>query len=143
MADLSTALVAHLESSAGVAALVGTRIWSDQPPQEYSVTSGAALIYYVIDTQHENMINGLAGLARCRVEFTSYGATRATAEAVAEAVRTSGLVGFVGDLHGVWIESVTIDSGIQQLTESPTDGSQEHRYLTVFDYLFCYQETRQ
>jgi hypothetical protein len=34
-----------------------------------------------------------------------------------------------------------IESGVQTLDERPTDGTQEHRYIAVFDYLIAYQET--
>jgi hypothetical protein len=44
-------------------------------------------------------------------------------------------------MGGVSIESVMITGGIQTLDERPTDGSQEHRYLTIFDYMIAYQET--
>lgn len=142
MANLSTAIVAHLESSPGVSALVGKRIWPDVPPQEWSPADGPALTYYIVSTTHEHMLNGLAGLARSRVEITAWSGARAASDAVAEAVHRSGLVGFVGDLHGVQIESVTIDTGAQHLEDPPEDGSQQHRYMTVCDYLICYQESR-
>jgi hypothetical protein len=41
----------------------------------------------------------------------------------------------------VLIESVRLSGGVQTLDERPTDGSQEHRYVTIFDYMFAYQET--
>jgi hypothetical protein len=36
-----------------------------------------------------------------------------------------------------------VSGGVQTLDERPTDGSQEHRYVTIFDYMFAYQETIQ
>jgi len=142
MADLGTAVRTYLLADSGVSALVGTRIYPDVLPQGYSVASGGALTYTIIDTTHDPLINGLAGIARSRIEFASFASTRAGANEIAEAVRSSDLVGFTGLMGGtVWIESVRIESGIQTLDERPTDGSQEHRYLTVFDYLFAYQES--
>ena len=141
MADLGTAIRGYLIANAGVAAAVGTRIYPDVLPQGYSVASGAALTYTIIDTIHDHLINGLSGIARSRIEFAAYAATRASANALAELVRASDLVGFTGLMGDVWIESVMLESGIQTLDERPTDGSQQHRYLTVFDYLIAYQET--
>lgn len=141
MADLGSELRTYLLANAGVSALVDTRIEPDVLPQGYSVGTGGAITYTIINTLHDHNINGLTGIVRSRVEFTAYAATRLAANAIAEAVRASGLVGYVGLLGDIRIESVMIDSGVQTLEESPTDGSQEHRYLTVFDYLVAYQET--
>lgn len=141
MADLGTAVRGYLAANAGVAALVSDRIYPDVLPQGYTVKNGGALTYTIIDTVHDHLINGLSGIARSRIEFASFSSTRAGANLIAETVRSSGLPGFTGAMGGVFIESVMIDRGIQTLDERPTDGSQEHRYLTVFDYLFAYQES--
>lgn len=141
MADLGEAVRGYLIANAGVLALVSSRIYPDVLPQGYDVASGGALTYTIIDTIHDHLINGLSGMARSRVEFTAWGATRASANLIAEAVRSSGLVGEMGSVGGVFIESVMLVDGIQTLDERPTDGSQSHRYLTVFDYLIAYQES--
>lgn len=141
MADLGTALKGYLVANAGVLALTSTRIYPDVLPQGYTVANGGALTYTIIDTIHDHMINGLAGIARSRVEFAAFGGTRLAANAIAEAVRASGLVGTVGAVGDMFLESVMIDGGIQTLDEQPTDGSQEHRYFAVFDYLIAYQES--
>lgn len=141
MADLGTAVRGYLIANAGVLALTSTRIYPDVLPQGYTVASGGALTYSIISTVHDHMINGLAGIARSRIEFAAFAGTRAAANAIAESVRASGLVGTTGTVGEVFFESVMIADGIQTLDERPTDGSQEHRYLTVFDYLIAYQET--
>lgn len=141
MADLGSSVRTYLAANAGVAALVSTRIYPDVLPQGYAVSSGGALTYGIISTVHDHLINGLSGIARSRIEFTAFAATRLAANAIAEAVRSSGLVGITGLVGDVFCESVMIADGIQTLDERPTDGSQEHRYLTIFDYLIAYQET--
>ncbi len=141
MADLGTAIKGYLEANAGVLALTSTRIYPDVLPQGYAVATGGALTYTIIDTIHDHLINGLSGIARSRVEFAAFAGTRLAANAIADAVRESGLCGTTGLVGDVTIESVMIDSGIQTLDERPTDGSQEHRYFTVFDYLIAYQES--
>ena len=141
MSDLGTAVRGFLITDAGVLALTSTRIYPDVLPQGYAVATGGALTYTVIDTIHDHLINGLSGIARSRIEFAAYSGTRAGANAIAEAVRASGLAGTTGTVGGVDFESVMLDSGIQTLDEQPTDGSQDHRYFTVFDYLIAYQET--
>lgn len=141
MADLGEAIRGFLVADAGVLALVSSRIYPDVLPQGYSVATGGALTYTVIDTIHDHLINGLSGIARSRIEFAAFAGTRSAANAIAEAVRSSGLAGTTGLVGGVNVESVMIADGIQTLDERPTDGSQQHRYLTVFDYLIAYQET--
>lgn len=141
MASLGEAVRGYLAANTGVAALVSTRIYPDVLPQGYTVATGGALTYTTISTTHDHLINGLSGIARSRIEFAAFAKTREAADAIAEAVRASGLVGTVGVVGGVTIESVMIVDGVQTLDERPTDGSQEHRYITVFDYLFAYQET--
>jgi hypothetical protein len=141
MADLGASIRGFLVADAGILALTSTRIYPDVLPQGYAVSSGGALTYTIIDTIHDHLINGLSGIARSRVEFAAFSGTRAGANAIAEAVRASGLVGTTGTVGDVIFESAMIDSGIQTLDERPTDGSQEHRYITIFDYLIAYQET--
>jgi len=141
MASLGEAIRGYLIADAGVLALTSSRIYPDVLPQGYSVSDGGALTYTTISTVHDHLINGLSGIARSRIEFAAFAGTRAAADAIAEAVRASDLVGTTGTVGGVFIESVMIADGIQTLDERPTDGSQEHRYITVFDYLIAYQET--
>ena len=141
MADLGSAVKSFLEANAGVLELTSTRIYPDVLPQGYTVATGGAITYTIIDTTHDHLINGLSGIARSRVELTCYGATRLAANAIAEAVRASGFAGTTGTVGGVWFESVMLDSGVQTYDERPTDGTQQHRYLTVVDYLIAYQET--
>ena len=140
MADLGSAVRGYLAANGGVAALVATRIYPDVLPQGYTIKSGGALTYTLIDTVHDHLINGLAGIARSRIEFAAFASTRAGANLIAEAVRASSLQGFTGAMGGVLIESVMLSGGVQTLDEIPTDGSQEHRYVTIFDYMFAYQE---
>ena len=142
MADLGQEIWTYLSADAGLLALVpATRFTPEVLPQGYSVEDGGALIYTIINTIHDHNLNGLTGIARSRVEFTAFAKTRLAANAIAEAVRSAGLVGYTGAMGDIQIESVMLESGVQTLEESPTDGSQEHRYLTVFDYLVAYQET--
>ena len=143
MADLGSAVRGYLAADEAVAALVAARIYPDVLPQGFSVRSGSALTYTIIHTTHDHLINGLADIMRSRVEFAAFASTRALANMIARTVRESELPGYTGAMGGLWIESVMVESGIQTLDERPTDGSQEHRYVTVFDFLIAYQETEQ
>ncbi len=87
MADLGEAVRGYLIANAGVLALTASRIYPDVLPQGYSVATGGALTYEIIDTIHDHLINGLSGIARSRIEFAAFAATRAGANAIAEAVK--------------------------------------------------------
>jgi len=141
MADIGQAVRGYLAANAGVAALVANRIFPDVLPQGYTIKTGGALTYTIIDTVHDHLINGLAGIARSRIEFAAFASTRAGANLIAEAVRASSLQGYTGAMGGVLIESVMLTGGVQTLDERPTDGSQEHRYMTIFDYMIAFQES--
>jgi len=141
MADIGQAVRGYLAANLGVAALVANRIFPDVLPQGYTIKTGGAMTYTIIDTVHDHLINGLAGIARSRIEFAAYASTRAGANLIAEAVRTSSLQGYTGAMGGVFVESVMLTGGVQTLDERPTDGSQEHRYITIFDYMIAFQES--
>jgi hypothetical protein len=140
MADIGTTVRTFLAAKTGVAALVATRIYPDVLPQGYRTSQGGALVYVVIPSSHDHLLNGLAGIARCRIELTAYSATRAGANAIAEAVRTCGLVGHTGAMGTMQILSVMKEGG-QSMDVLPTDGGQEHRYLMINDYHIAYSES--
>lgn len=140
MADIGTTVRTYLAAQSGVSALVGTRIYPDVLPQGYRTSQGGALVYSAIPVNHDHLLNGLAGIARCRIETTAYSATRAGANAIAEAVRTSGLPGYTGAMGTMQILSVMVEDGIP-IAEIPTDGGQEYRYSASKDYTIAYTES--
>jgi hypothetical protein len=142
MASIGTELKKYLAANAGVAALVGSRIYPIVLPQEYDYSQGAALTYRILSRPSGHLINGIDGICRARVEFSAFSSDYDLSEQVADAVRESGLPGFVGFMGDKQIESVQLSDGGDTYDESPVDGGQSHRYVTVFDYLVTYQETR-
>jgi hypothetical protein len=142
MASIGTEIKKFLATKAGVTALVGTRIFPVVLPQGYDLSQGAALTYRVLSRPSSHLINGIDGICRARIEFSAFAALYETAEQVADAVRMSGLPGFVGLMGDKQIESVQLSDGGDTYDESPSDGGQSHRYVTVFDYLVTYQESR-
>lgn len=142
MATLGTEVRKYLAANAGVYALVGSRIFPMALPQGYMASQGPALTYRVLSRASGHLINGIDGLCRARLEFSAFSDEYEQAESIADAVRESGLPGFVGLLGDKQIESVQISDGGNTYDESPNDGGQTHRYVTVFDYLVTYQESR-
>jgi hypothetical protein len=142
MASIGKEIEKYLAANAGVAALVGTRIYPVVLPQPYNYSQGAALTYRVLSRPSNHLINGIDGICRARIEFSAFSSLYELSEQVADAVRQSGLPGFVGLMGDKQIESVQLSDGGDTYDESPNDGGQSHRYVTVFDYLVTYQETR-
>jgi len=142
MASIGTELKKFLAAKSGVIALVGARITPLVLPQGYHVSQGPALTYRVLSRPSGHLINGIDGICRARVEFSAFSNDYDLSEQVADAVRNSGLPGFVGLMGDKQIESVQLSDGGDTYDESPSDGGQSHRYVTVFDYLVTYQETR-
>lgn len=142
MASIGTELKKYLAANAGVAALVGSRIFPVALPQGYKASQGPALTYRVLTRASGHLINGIDGVCRARIEFSAFSDEYEEAEQIADAVRNSGLPGFVGFMGDKQIESVQISDGGDTYDESPSDGGQTHRYVTVFDYLVTYQESK-
>jgi hypothetical protein len=69
-----------------------------------------------------------------------YGTSRESANDVAHAIRTSGICAYRGTTASIQFCAVQIDTGDSYEQEPPTDGSQEHRYVTSFDLMVSYLE---
>lgn len=139
MADIGTAIQDYLTADATVSGLVGTRIRPDVIKQSETMP---AVSYRTISTRHEHNINGAkTGIARSRIQFDCFADTRIGANALAEAIRKSGILdrGHT-TTHGVYIYSVEIDAGASHGIEQPNDGSDQFRYVTSQDYAFTYGE---
>lgn len=139
MADIGTAIQDYLAADATVSGLVGTRIRPDVLKQGETMP---AVTYRVISTRHEHNINGAkTGIARSRIQIDCYAETRLGANALAEAIRKSGILDRGHKTtHGVYIYSVQIDAGQSHGIEQPDDGSDEFRRITSQDYAFTYGE---
>src|SRR5690606_27316491 len=92
-------------------------------------------------TTHEHDLHGFAGIAHPRLQVECYASTRLVANELAEAMRSSGLVGFQGVTGGVDIRGARVEEGMSGKTDPPTDGSDESRYVSVLDFVIDYTET--
>ncbi len=82
--DIVTALAAP-----AVAALVGTRVYHDERPQDSALP---AVVYRRTGTNFVTAVSGVVAVTRATLAIGIYAATRPQAEAVADAVQTA-LVG--------------------------------------------------
>lgn len=81
-----TVLKATLDGAAGVTALVSTRIYPDLRPQDDALP---AIVYRRDGTEITPTIHGTIALTRAQLSTSCLGATRAAAEAVADAAQTA------------------------------------------------------
>ena len=139
MADIGTAIRQYLVSNATVSGLVSTRIYPDDLPQNCTLP---AITYYRVSTEHYGDITGTkTGLAVARLQIDCFATTRAGANALAEAVRKSGVLDLGHTTtNGVDIGSVVLDDGQRHFVEPPTDGNHEKRYVTSQDFAITFAE---
>lgn len=113
-----TTLKATLDGAAGVTALVSTRIYPDARPQDDALP---AIVYARDGTEFVPTIHGTIALTRARLAVACFGATRASAEAVADAAQTAVLAaGFLALNRGADFDADTrthiVTLGIEHLS---------------------------
>ena len=138
MADVAESVRAYLVANVGVAALIGTRMRPDVISQSETLP---AVAMSKISTRHDHTLSRFAGLAHCRIQFDCYSDTRSGADAVAEAIRASGLIGVKGVTHGTDIRGVRMEDGQRNEIEYSSEASDDHRYVTTFDLEVDYTES--
>lgn len=138
MADLAVAVRTYLLGIGAVTDIVGQRLYTDILPQNAKLP---ALTLSKISGRHEHQLSDFAGLAHTRMQFECFATTRLVANSIAEAIRSSGLIPFKGVTSNVDIRGVRVDDGERNYVDYPTDGSDEHRYVTTIDLMFDYTET--
>ena len=137
MANVGIAFRTLCLTKTAITNLIGQRMYPDVLVQGSQMP---AVVYYIISTEREKLIGKMSKLAHSRFQIDCYAMTRSQAHAVAQAFRTSQLDEYRGITASIMFNGIEIDSGEQYLQEPPTDGSQEHRYLTSFDMLVHYTE---
>ena len=138
MADLAVAVRAYLLTKTAVTDIVGQRIYTDILPQSATLP---AITLSKISTRHEHQLSDFGGLAHTRMQFECFATTRLVANSMAEAIRACGIITQKGTTSSVDIRGVRVDDGQRNYVDYPTDGSDEHRYVTTIDLIFDYTET--
>lgn len=142
MADVADSVAAFLVANSGVNNLIAGRIHTDQLPQG---EAKPAIAFWKENTDHTQTIGGLAGAAACRMAFECYAATRSGANALAEAIKdalmpTDESFPIRGVISGTHFLEVNIQQGQRYYAYSDGDGSDEHTYVTIQDFVFTYLE---
>jgi len=140
MAEVGDALRTKLLTYSAVSSLVGTRIYPDVLLQGCAFP---AVVYSQISTEREHELSDVTRLSHARIQIDCYddkGSGRTQSNAVARAIQKSGICAYRGTTDGIEFQSVMIDSGNSYSVEPPSDGNQEHRYITSFDLRISYLE---
>lgn len=137
MADVGTAVRAYLLTKTAITDIVSQRFYADILPQGATLP---AIAYSRTSTAHDHDLSNLSGLAHARIQFECFAATRAQSNAIADAIRSSGVMAIKGTYSSVDIRGVRIEEGIRSYMDFPTDGSDEHRYVASIDLMVDFTE---
>ena len=129
---LEIGLVAHLTADAGVSALIGSRLYAEQMPQNPTYP---AVVYSRVSTTQGDLLNGADTLTAVRIQFDAYAVDYAGVKALATAFRAA-LNGFRGDLGGVAVQRVKLEN---ETDLSNFDGDDMNRRVSM-DYIFTLHE---
>jgi len=129
-------MVAHLKADAGVAAIVGTKVYPVPIPQGQSAPY---LLYQRYDTDHIRDLSGPSGLRRTSFQLDAYSESPAEAEALSESVRLS-LDGWRGTWSGIRVTSVILEKITDAFINDP-DGGEDVLYRVSIDIIVWHAES--
>jgi len=104
MATIEEAVVTRMQGYAGLAALVGTRVYPLQVPQDVDLP---AIAYQKISSPKTTSHGGDSHLAQSRIQFTIQADTYRAAKAVADQVRACW-AGYRATVDGVRIDGALV-----------------------------------
>lgn len=103
-----------------------------------------AIEYTVIDSNSEEHLGGIGGMAHTRVQIDCLADTRIAANDLQELVRLAPLQGFVGAMGSgeaeTYVHGVSRAGSLRHETEKPVDGSDKWRYINSADYIISHEE---
>ena len=126
-------LYAELAGNAGVSAIVGTRIYPEQRPQNSAVP---AITYQRVSVERLQTLTGPVALTNVRVQINCYDNNYSGVKTLSVAVR-SALDGVVNSLGGTTIQQAWLEGGDTDL--GVIDGDSEVRQVSL-DFIIVLQE---
>lgn len=138
MPNISSSLRTKLLSVSAITSLIGQRMYIDVLKQNATLP---AVVFTRISTRRAHSVSDVTKLAHSQFEFACIAKSRATADAIADAIRSSGICSFSGVVDSINFLGAEIESGDEYGDDPPIDGSQEHRYWTCFELVVHYQES--
>ncbi len=131
------ALRTKLLSYSAITTLIGQRMYPSALVQNATLP---AVVYTKLRTTREHIIGNVTKLSHALYQFDCYATTKDTADSVSKAIQDSGICAYQGTTASIYFCGTEISSGEYDGDEPPTDGNQEHRYITSFDLEVHYQE---
>ena len=119
--------------SADVAAMVDSRVYTDQMPQ---TAKTPAVAFFVVTETANNCLDRGGYFDEATMQVESYGQTRIEADTLWKLVRNQ-IDGFVGLSAGIKLK-VSQSSGRYWMTDRPEEGSDFWRYGSVQDFTVFY-----
>lgn len=135
MALAVQAFYQHLRDNAGVAALVGTRIFPSIMPQDAALP---VIVYTTRSAQREYAHTGPSQVADVRLELSCWSKSYLQAKQVADAVRAAvegSQKATIGDTHTIEVMGMRLDN------EFDSYDDETHLFRTIVDVLIPHRET--
>jgi hypothetical protein len=134
--DVEEALFSYLSTYAGLAALVGTRIYPILLPQNPTLP---AVTYQMISGIDDHCISEDPDNTEARFQFTAWGTSAASARAVAKQIKKAfkNFTGLMGGADGVQIGHA-LQTGRYDRTDKMPDGTVI--YSRIEDYMIMYDD---
>lgn len=144
MADVISAVRTYLLAQSAVTDLVGQRIYLDILPQ--NATTPAVAMSKISESEQHKLSDRL-GFVQTRIQFECFADkrhvtdARLKANAVADAIKQSGICAVKGTTNGVDIRGVMVEDGQRNYIEYSDGGSDDHRYVTSIDLMVTHVES--
>lgn len=129
--DIEQALFDKISNAPAISALVGTRFYPRELPQEVDYP---ALTYFRVDTPRDYALDGPAGLARPRFQIGIFSDTFEDLPAVSKQLRTV-LNGFSGNVDGYTIQAIELEDERDEPFEPETKTFQR-----ILDFIVWHNE---
>ena len=131
-------LVAALRADTAVTAIVGNRIFADNPPQD--TIKPSVEIYLISDDQESTIDRCTVEMGVMLVQVNCLGSSRSQAHDLSTKVRR-GILHLTSDDQDQKIQDVNISSGSRWDVIRPLDGSDSYTYECQNDYNVPYTFT--
>lgn len=138
MPDISATIRSITVADSAVAALVGTRMYSDVIPQKCTMP---AILYSVVDTVANEHLSGIADVSRARIQIDCFAKTRSQANSLGDAVRLALEKQNRGDNDGQFINEINLVGGEEFAFDQAESGTDQRRYITTLDFYVFYRTT--
>lgn len=136
--DIHVALRALILQNTTISAMVGTRVYNDQIPQENLAALQTPLIAYWVSSETAlDAIDGPLGMDQPAFTIQAYDKTRAGASALRKLIRLQ-IGGFHGTVAEVFIKGVAQLGGATDATDRLKKGTDEPRFLASQDFRVTY-----